>query len=287
LNHFCNDCLTNIPPEKDPGRLETEVVYKEYLEYCQLYNVTTPAVREQIGEYLSLKFNVQSVTTSKMDGDKKKSYRYYPGLYLAKSAKLAYAEDKMQYYHSYYSITTPLLQQWIGEIDSSKDITTATTAKVLNEVLLEIEKIFNYIQSCDDVRDISFSSYMESVGQKAVVAVVAVVMDRSMPIFPTTANKDAVVEKDGAVVEDRLMSPSKAISTISEKQPTLNQDDTSSGLRSKALHKRTCSKCGKIADHDLPIDYPPTCYSCHAGYTTGPTRPDPQTTLDNLEKANI
>ena len=81
LNTFCEDCLSIIWPYEDEIRkLRVDAVYNEYLEYCKLFNVTTPASKVQFGRYILEKFDKTSVHTSEHPTrGEKVDYRYYPG----------------------------------------------------------------------------------------------------------------------------------------------------------------------------------------------------------------
>ena len=99
LNYYCEDCLsTTWPYEKSSTedlRLTTEKGYSEYLEYCKKFNVT-PAAKVPFGKYINERFGIQSINTK----EKKKDIRYYPGLYLVKSAALAFADVRTTYSYS-------------------------------------------------------------------------------------------------------------------------------------------------------------------------------------------
>ena len=189
LAYFCEECLTTTMPANDAGqainvltgmlfpngeipRLTTEALFDEYKEYCGLFNVPVPAEKNQIGKYINKKFNIQSIGTT----EHKKQLRYYPGLWLSKSAKLAYGEFSLNY--SNYSITTAELQEGEGKNDIIRPETTATTGEWPKAVIEEIRKMFDYIQSCQNPQDISYEGYLEN----AVVPVVAVVLGQEIAI---------------------------------------------------------------------------------------------------------
>jgi len=176
LKFFCEDCLSTTADEAIPEKLTTDKAYSEYLDYCKRFNVTEPAEANPFGKYLTEKFGITSTVTT----EKKKSIRYYPGLHLVKTAKLAHAENKVNY--SNYSTTTGKLQEWLGKTPISNQETTATTGELLSVVLKEIEGMYSFISSCEDPREITWKNYINS-------PVVAVVSENSKPVdsdFKTT-----------------------------------------------------------------------------------------------------
>jgi phage/plasmid-associated DNA primase len=182
VQNFCNECLsTSCPSEGEQQRLRTDIMQTEYEEYCRLFNVPVPASNIQISRYISDKYNIQSKNTSETVEKKKVDYRYYPGLYLVKSAKEAYEEFKSSY-DANDTPTTDLRQIWLEENDSDDNITTSTTEKLQLEVIEEIERMFKYINGCKNPQDISYEKYLEN----GVVSVVDVVMDHCMSVSSTT-----------------------------------------------------------------------------------------------------
>ena len=183
LHFFCEECLSTSMPVTETGkaidvktgmtypdgqtpRLTTTALYEQYQEYCRLFNVPVPAEKGQVGRYLNEKFGISSAGTT----EEKVRIRYYPGLWLSKSARLAYAELSLNY--SNYSKTTDKLQEEEGKNDIINLFTTATTEEWPKEVIEEIERMFGYIQSCQNPQDISYEGYVKN----AVVSVVAVVV---------------------------------------------------------------------------------------------------------------
>ena len=222
LAYFCEECLTTTMPATGAGqainvltgmlfpngeipRLTTEALLDEYKEYCELFNVPVPAEKNQIGKYINKKFNIQSIGTT----EHKKQLRYYPGLWLSQSAKLTYGEFSLNY--SNYSTTTAKLQEGEGKNDISRPETTATTGEWPKEVIEEIRKMFDYIQSCQNPQDISYEGYLEN----AVVPVVAVVSGQQiaipekppvvLPSLPCSSEGDSVVRKESCTIEAELL----------------------------------------------------------------------------------
>jgi hypothetical protein len=221
LHFFCEECLSTSMPTTEDGRpvdvktgmaypdgkasrLTTDALYAEYLEYCRLFNVPVPAEKGQVGRYIKEKFVIASIVTT-VD---KVSARCYPGLWLSKSANLAYAELSLNY--SNYTKTTDKLQN--GEVKSgiSRLLTTATTEEWPNDVIEEIGRMFDYIQSCQNPQDISYEGYLKN----GVVSVVTVVSEREiaipekspvvLPSLPCSLEVDPVVRKESSTIEADL-----------------------------------------------------------------------------------
>lgn len=209
LTTFFDDCISTTwlytkddPEGETPKKLKVDEVYEQYLEYCRLFNVTVPAEKVPFGRYISERYHIQSDSTSETVGKKKVSFRYYPGIYLIKSAVTANAEVKTSFNdtnHRYHTSTTDLLQIWDIEKSSCGHNTTDTTDKVLSEVIGEIERMFKFISSCQSERDISYKNYLKA----SVVSVVSVVEGQEMAISPTTDQKAPVVESKAPVVEEK------------------------------------------------------------------------------------
>lgn len=190
LNYFCEDCLSKMPLKegddyinyktgqllKSPHRATVDEFYNEYLEYCKLFNVTDPAEIHQFGSYIRVCYEISSDTTSRIQEKEKVSFRYYPGLYIVKSAKAAYGEHRMEYAaedslppiggenYSYYRDTTEILQRWIGDSSISNLITTDTTDNFLFDMVDEIQRMFVYISSHDtsgEIRKITYEDYLQ------------------------------------------------------------------------------------------------------------------------------
>jgi len=221
LHFFCEECLSTSMPTTDDGRpvdvktgmaypdgkaprLTTDALYAEYLEYCRLFNVPVPAEKGQVGRYVKEKFDIASIVTT-VD---KVSARCYPGLWLLKSATLAYAELSLNY--SNYTETTDKLQKGEVKSDISSLLTTATTEEWPKEVIEEIGRMFDYIQSCQNPQDISYEGYLKN----GVVSVVTVVSGRKiaipekspvvLPSLPCSLVGDPVVRKKSSTIEADL-----------------------------------------------------------------------------------
>jgi len=201
LYYFCDECLTANEDEAintrtgmgypgGPPRLTTTELYEEYLEYCRLFHVPVPAEKGQIGKYISEKFQVSSISTT--DGGKR--VRYYPGLWISRSAKIAHAEHRLNY--SNYNKTTDKLQEEDSKSDIYNRLTTATTEGWPKEVIDEIVRMSKFIESCEDPQEISYENYLKN----AVVPVVAVVSSQQIAI----SRKSPVVKSSSSVVESAV-----------------------------------------------------------------------------------
>jgi hypothetical protein len=173
LKYFCEDCLTTEElvdaegrsidmttgqpwPGGVMGRLTTDALFTEYRTYCTLLNVPVPAEKSPFGKYISSTFGMISISTT----HKGAPIRYYPGLMLAKTAKLAFAELSSNY--SNYRTTTGELQENGGEKSLLSLLTTATTGEWPKEVIEEIDRMFCYIESCENPQDISYKGYVQN-----------------------------------------------------------------------------------------------------------------------------
>jgi hypothetical protein len=173
LKYFCEDCLTTEElvdaegrsidmttgqpwPGGVMGRLTTDALFTEYRTYCTLLNVPVPAEKSPFGKYINATFGMISISTTQ----KGASIRYYPGLMLAKTAKLAFAELSSNY--SNYRTTTGELQENGGEKSLLSLLTTATTGEWPKEVIEEIDRMFCYIESCENPQDISYKGYVQN-----------------------------------------------------------------------------------------------------------------------------
>jgi hypothetical protein len=209
LHYFCEECLSTFPPTNEDGkpidvktglsypnqkppRLTTDAFQAEYLEYCKLFHVPVPAEKGQVGKYIKEKFDITSIVTT-VD---KVSTRYYPGLWLSKTAQLAHAEFSLNY--SNYTKTTDKLQKEEGKNGINSLLTTETTAEWPTWLLEEIDRMFCYIQSCTNPQDISYENYLKN----AVVSVVAVVSGQKMPIPENAAVVFPVVPVVSSVVSE-------------------------------------------------------------------------------------
>ncbi len=199
LHYFCEECVTqneedaqdNLAGWAYPGstpRLTTTALYEEYQEYCRLFHVPVPAEKGQIGKYLKEKFGISSVVTR----EKGEQIRYYPGLWIGKSAKLAHAEISLSYdSYSSYTPATAKLQEKDSKNSISSLIATAATGDWPKEVITEIERMFNFINSCEDPQQISYENYLQNP-----VAAVAAVAEGQQIAF---SEKSAVAESPSPV----------------------------------------------------------------------------------------
>ena len=169
---FCRDCLSNekledisgIPGDcivinedgKNEYRLTIDRTYNEYLAYCKIFNVTIPLEKIPFGIYVSKVYNIQSINTRKV----KTQYRYYPGLYLTKSAEQVNVNLKTSFNRSDKSENAQItLDEWIDNGTISDNET-----KVLKDVVSTIEKMYVFINSHEN-KDVTFDKYLSSFCQ--------------------------------------------------------------------------------------------------------------------------
>ena len=169
LQHFCNECLcieADWPEKIDPmdaktkpPRLTVDDAYSYYLEYCKLWNVPEPSEKVPFGRYISEKYGIESTQTSTVIDGKKKTYRFYSGLFCGKSPVAAHAEIYADY--SELPQSTPVIPQiWVGEINSSKENTPDTSdKKVIFDVVRRLEEMYTYVHSCENPREISYKDF--------------------------------------------------------------------------------------------------------------------------------
>ena len=197
FHYFCIDCLSQTWPfDEKPERLRVDSAYKEYLEYCKLFNVTTPYEIGPFGSRIHEKFGVQSTNTSTASDGHRADYRYYPALYQVKSAKAAYAETKLKYDNPDRN-TSGLLQEWLGKNAICMDNTTGTTEELLAKVVEEIERMYVFISACKDEKHITYENYL----QNPVVFVGSVVKGQEIMDSNTIDKKTPDVGQDNAVGE--------------------------------------------------------------------------------------
>lgn len=192
LNHFVSECIGEVDyhsdQRRDAGfdRLRLDAAHNEYLEYCRRFNIPAPAAPQQLGTYISETFGVSSSSSSekvlseKTGKKEKKSFRYYEGLCIMRTAEEAYADHILRFTPSTTGITT-IPQHRNSKINISEWCTTGTTdttAIQLEEIVEEICRMYDFIKSCKSPREISWENY----GENAVVPVVPVVQQQSTSI---------------------------------------------------------------------------------------------------------
>jgi DNA repair photolyase len=194
LQYFCDECLTTEPllnaegrpidmttgqpwPGGVAGKLTIDALYSEYMKYCRLLNVPVPIDKNHVGKYINSQLGILSVVTR----ENKVQIRYYPGLWLAKTAKLAFDELSLSY--SSYSKATGELQENEDKNTIYSLLATAATGEWPKDVIEEIARMFCYIQSCQNPQDISYRNYLEN----AVSPVAAVALGRQIAIPENSA----------------------------------------------------------------------------------------------------
>jgi len=268
LHFFCEECLSTSIPTTEDGRpvdvktdmvypdgkvprLTTDALYAEYLEYCRLFNVPVPAEKGQVGRYIKEKFNIASIVTT-VD---KVSVRCYPSLWLSKSATLAYAELSLNY--SNYTETTDKLQKGEVKSDISSLLTTATTEEWPKEVIEEIGRMFDYIQSCQNPQDISYEGYLKN----GVVSVVTVVSGREIAIperstvvlpslpcsfegYPVVGKESGIIEADLQRAEEQRKAEEEHFREVAEKHTGIKLDPPKRDI--------FCAACGEdLTGHSM------------------------------------
>jgi hypothetical protein len=227
LQYFCNDCLVKEAdwPEKidpldettKPPRLTTDRAFELYREYCKLWNVPEPAEKVPLGRYICGMFGVESVVGSVTVDGKQKSYRFYGGLFCSKSPVTAHAEIYVEYSEKLQR-TTDILQMWIGEKNSSKEITTDTTDKpVILDAIEKLEAMYKYVQSCTDPQNISYEGF------KVHLSVVSVVSKKNRPNESENSHYRETTDAKSSVVSgspDNELQRNRAHSTAPSDSPS-------------------------------------------------------------------
>jgi phage/plasmid-associated DNA primase len=280
LHFFCEECLTsnseeakNKTPDGTPIKLTTDALREEYLEYCKLFNVPVPAEKGQIGRYISEKFHTTSAPTK----EEKKSVRYYPGLWISKSAKLAYADIALNY--GVYRSSTDLLQTEEGKSNNKSFLSTVSTEEWPIWVIEEIERMFQYIQSCDDPQKISYKDYLKN----AVDTVDTVEKDLQI-----TIPENPAVDKASPICRSQDESSSGDPSVDTPIGGTCKHDPDFEKFKA-GMAKRKCCLCGRTFPYDLTPYFNNglrghICSTCHMqGPPPEPAKPDSQTKLGDDE----
>ena len=153
--YFCNECLTTDPTKainpvteqlaaSSPPRLTPEDLLTEYTKYSRLFSVPTPIENTiALSRYISKKYGISSINTT----ENGKQFRYYPGLWISRSARQAH-EDFTRNYGNYGS-NTDELQMKKDKNSIYRLLTTDTTDEYSKEVVEEIACMFEYIYSCE------------------------------------------------------------------------------------------------------------------------------------------
>ena len=247
-------------PDGQTPRLTTTALYEQYQEYCRLFNVPVPAEKGQVGRYLNEKFGISSAGTT----EENVRIRYYPGLWLSKTARLAYAELSLNY--SNYSKTTDKLQKKEGKNDIINLFTTATTEEWPKEVIEEIERMFGYIQSCQNPQDISYEGYVKN----AVVSVVAVVGEQQianpenssvvLPSFSCSYEVEPVAKEETKTINAQLQAAGRA-NGQAERKPTTESMAEKYTKKTDPSHS-SCLSCGDPIGPGHSTYFETFCGSC-------------------------
>jgi hypothetical protein len=251
-----------------------------YMEYCHLFNVPVPAEKGQIGKYINEKYHISSAVTR----ENNQGIRYYPGLWIVKSAKLAYAELTFSY--SSNSLATDKQQIKEGKTHINSLLATVATDEWPKWVIEEIELMYDYIQSCDDSQKISYNGYL----QKAV----ATVAEHQQIVIP---EKSAVAESLQCCCADDVdggyesaSSSESVMSKIDRPTPAYKEDPERERFKAKVQtrNRNTCRSCGNHFEIPLRVQgmggY--ICEPCRRdGVPPAPAQVDSQQTLSEVVSA--
>lgn len=198
---FCDDCLSTEWTKKGKdGKLakctrfdkDITAIYNEYKEYCGDFHVLEPISDNQFGRCIGDKFNAKSKSTSTKENGVKVTYRYYPGVFLVKSALEAFAEINQA--KSDTTNTTDLLNEWLGGNSNRGLNTTDTTDSLLESIIEEIIKMYEYIKGCKDNKEITYELYKAK-------STVSVVQAQEIAISPTEKQETSVVQENCEVLD--------------------------------------------------------------------------------------
>jgi hypothetical protein len=251
LHYFCEECLTTN--EEDalsnpagwayPGstaRLLTQGLYDEYLEYCQLFRVPVPAEKGQMGKYLREKFGISSISTR----EKNEQVRYYPGLWIAKSAKLAHAELHLSF--SSFTLASAKLQEKDSENSISSLLASAASGEWPKEVLDEIERMFCFIESCQDPQEICYDKFLQNA--EAAEAAEAKGQQVAIPEKSAEAKGHSAVATAEATPE---VSTIKAELQLAEDERTSHEEHFKTPVNLKSVYfLQPCPKFSGIDGKD-------------------------------------
>jgi len=217
LHYFCDECLD----EGSDGfevRLTSDEVYEAYLEYCKLYSVPTPSARAPFGKYLKERFGVKSERTSTIVDGETKYIRYYPGLYIIKSPKVAYAELHTDY-ASICQDMPALCQEWVKDNGVTLSVMPAMPANhILSCVIEEIKRMYKYIQSCEDNSQITYKRYVD---QFAGIAGIAGINNSKHTSKENSSRHNAgIVPGIAGIVSPKYPPSSEMEQTLSEMERT-------------------------------------------------------------------
>jgi len=188
LYYFCEECLEFCDECPEFGsvagpRLPVSDIYDEYVEYCVLFSVPTPADNVSLGRYVAKKFGISSKTSH--------GTRYYPDIRFKLHAKGAFAEHRLEWnsyagkrdcwgdvrIRGHNTETTDEGTQTNGAqiIGTEKEQIlyppftmgggignrgTVPYSSLLSYVVDRINVMYYYIRSCKNVRDISYEKFV-------------------------------------------------------------------------------------------------------------------------------
>lgn len=278
--YFCDECLSTEPLKNESGKyialdgkvilddkgerirepphLKVDDAYDAYMEYCQLYNVTTPDSKRQFGKRIHEKYSVSSAVSTENKG----SYRYYPGIYLVRSVKAAYADNKLdsggsakttdasgklQMTLEKLQINQEKLQISPLKLQIEKEKTISvdgsvvkTTDKLLSEVSDEINRMFEFIESCENVRDISYERYLEKCNLSVVSVVTCQPLSNrkiSSVVSKNPICSRMVADTDSETTDD----PASVVGSVVQHAATPSDENVP--VDALAVSKETCAVC--------------------------------------------
>jgi len=197
LSFFCEECLGTEweDPDRPAERLLVDRAYAEYLEYCRLFHVTAPAECIPFGKYMKERFNSTSIATR----ERGKGIRYYPGVFLLKSARLVHAEFSLS--NRSNSTATEEQQKEDSKTPIISWIATEATEELLIKVYTEIEQMFRYLSKYRDTNSSTWQDFVsyESYLKTPVASVASVADNHCIAISPQTPCCSSVAEVTSSV----------------------------------------------------------------------------------------
>jgi len=190
VKYFIDECIGEEAPSEGAVLITRKTdkqkipdggasLYDSYLEYCKLFHVPTPSNSNQLGAYIGKRFDISSKVTS----HKGASVRLYPGLFLTKSPNEVYGDFVNNHLPTTpnYSRTTLKLQKGGIRIDIRKYFASenySNYSSLMISVIEEIARMYSFISSRKDEKEIEYEKYLEF----SVVSVVSVVDGRSIAV---------------------------------------------------------------------------------------------------------
>lgn len=177
LHYFTEECLGERSEEwlgefgelgeANIKRLTTARAHELYLEWCNYFNVPSPASAKALTAYIKKKFNTDTKKSHATGpGDKDISYRYFEFVGLTKLPGEVFSDYKLSHYSS-SGADNNSSGALMGQIESSNiDISEyngalgALGADRIKIIISEIEEMYSFISSCKSPREISWKNYL-------------------------------------------------------------------------------------------------------------------------------